>query len=287
MRDDDLVLYTDMGHLKEIQHMSKMNTKSHIRKINKDEYVLLETGEIKEYEHINNRSESKNSLFQTFKKLRYYINNNFYGKRNELFITLTYKKNMKDRQKLMVDVEKFIKRLRYRFKGKTSIDYLNIVEPQARGAWHCHILMKFNELDSIYIPNEELRRVWGHGFVRVNRLNDVDNIGAYLSAYLTDLELTDETKMIAVERKAEIVEKTVGGKEKKFIKGGRLHLYPPGMKIFRKSEGIKYPERKKMRLDKAKKCVGSAKPTHYAEKEINIDDDSIHITFYEYNLKRL
>lgn len=275
-----------MGHIKEIQYMSKMNLKAHIKKLDKHRYMILETGEIREFEHIENRAQSENSLFQTFKKLRYLINNNFYGKENELFITLTYKENMTDRKRLYNDCRKFIQRMKYKYGN--DLDYINIVEPQGRGAWHCHLLVRFNNKDTIYIPNEEIRNIWGHGFVTVKRLNKVDNIGAYLSAYLTDIELTSDNMMIAVAEEKEIVMKTVEGKEKPFIKGGRLRLYPPGMNLFRTSRGIKYPEREKMSFQKAKKRVGSSQPTYFSQKEIPLNDDnSIHINFYEYNLKRL
>src|SRR5699024_3425633 len=121
---------TEMNRLTEIQFMEKMNNKANIRKLNSDEYVLLETGEIKEFEKKENRSQSYNSLRQTFKRLRYLINNNFVGNKNELFLTLTYKENMTDPKKLYKDIEKFIKRLRYRFENESTIDYINVVEPQ-------------------------------------------------------------------------------------------------------------------------------------------------------------
>lgn len=282
----EIVTLTDMGHIKEIQYLSKMNTQARIKKLDKHRYMVLETGEIKEYSHIENRSESENSLYQTFKKLRYLINNNFYGKPNELFLTLTYAENMRDRERLYDDVRKFLMRFRYKY-GK-NLDYLNIVEPQARGAWHCHLLLRFNDLKKVYIPNEEIRNIWGHGFVKVNRLNNVDNIGAYLSAYLADVELTDDTVSVALMENKKIVKKKVGNEEKAFIKGGRLKYYPAGMNLFRKSKGIKYPDREKMRYEKAKKRVGSLQPTHFSENEIKLsDDDSINIIFQEYNSKRL
>ena len=115
------------------------------------------------------------------------------------------------------------------------------------GAWHSHLLLRFNDIDKVYIENEKMRNLWGHGFVTVRSLKDVDNIGAYLSAYLSDVELTDENIIRAFENQdtINIVAREVEGKEKKFIKGGRLHLYPSGMNLYRKSKGIKFPERKR------------------------------------------
>ncbi|MFE2801676.1 hypothetical protein, partial [Streptomyces rubiginosohelvolus] len=87
---NDVVKVTTMNHVIEVQHMEKMNRKNNIKKLDKDRFVDLSTGEIREFEHSENRQENYNSLRQTFKKLRYLINNNFIGRPNELHITLTY-----------------------------------------------------------------------------------------------------------------------------------------------------------------------------------------------------
>jgi virulence-associated protein VapD len=281
------VTVTQTGSIVEIQYMEKMNHTATIRKLNADEYLDLSTGEIKEYQHIENRSQSYKSLRATFKKLRYLINNNFCGRKNELFITLTYKENMTDTKRLYEDMKNFMKRLKYQFKNSTTVDYLSVVEPQQRGAWHVHLLLKFNDLSSVFIPSSELATLWGHGFVKIKRVDGVDNIGAYLTAYLADLELTPETMAVAFQTGHDVVEKEVDGQKKAFIKGGRLHMYPPGMNLFRKSKGIAYPEREMMTYAGAKKIVGSAEP-HYKKKyEIQADDFSNTLIFEQYNLKRL
>lgn len=283
---DSIVTVTEMNHLTEIQFMEKMNHKANIKKLNSDEYVLLETGEIKEFEKTENRSQSYNSLRQTFKKLRYLINNNFVGNKNELFLTLTYAENMNDSKRLYKDVEKFIKRLKYYFKDESSIDYLNVVEPQQRGAWHCHILLRFNDLEKIFIPNQEMADLWGHGFVTLKSMKGVDNIGAYLSAYLADLELTNENAHVAMKNDLKVLEKEINGQKKMFIKGGRLHLYPSGMNLYRKSKGIKPPERRKMKYKDAIKKVGSAEPHFTKDIKISVDDFENTIAYEQYNSKR-
>lgn len=275
-----------MNHIIEVQHMEKMNRSNHIRKLDKDSYVDLTTGEIKEFEHSQNRKDSYNSLRQTFKRLRYLINNNYTGRGNELHVILTYKENMTDTKRLYEDYDKFIKRLRYKYKKKTSIDYLAVVEPQGRGAWHMHVLMRFNDLDTIYIKNSDLREIWGHGFVTIKRLDQVDNIGAYLSAYLADVELTEETVIQALSEGRGIETKIVDGKEKRFIKGGRLHMYPVGMNLYRKSQGVVEPDRQEIKYEDIKKIVGSATPHYFKTYEIQSEDFENTITFIQYNLKR-
>lgn len=285
--DGDLVTVTKMNHIVEVQHMQKMNRKAHIKKLDKDRYIYLGSGEIKEFDHIENRSQSFNSLRQTFKKLRYLLNNNFTGAGNELHVILTYAENMTDTKRLYKDYEKFIKRLRYKYKDISSIDYISVVEPQGRGAWHCHVLLRFNEIDKVYIENSELAELWGHGFVTIRSLKDVDNIGAYLSAYLTDVELTEDNIISYVDTDYVIVVKEVNGQEKNIVKGGRLHLYPSGMNLFRKSKGIVYPERQRMKYKEIKKIVGSAEPTYQKSITVENDDFTNTINYEQYNLKRL
>lgn len=284
---NDLVTVTKAGSIVEVQHMKKMNTEMTIKKINKNQYVELSTGEVKEFSHTDNRSESYKSLRRTFKNIRYIINENFSGAPNELFFTLTYAENMQDNKRLYKDLDKFMKRIRYQYAGQTSIDYMSIVEPQARGAWHVHMLLKFNDLKTIFVQNKLLAEIWSFGFVKVKRLNKVDDIGAYLSAYLSDVELSDDTYLVGLKENRKLIEKEVDGQTKKFIKGGRLHLYPTGMNIFRKSKGIRIPERKRMSYKNAKKIVGSTKP-HYSKKyDIENDEFENTIQFEQYNLKRL
>lgn len=281
-----VVTVTEMNHLTEIQYMEKMNSRANIKKLNSDEYVDLQTGEIKEFKKTENRSQSYNSFRQTFKRLRYLINNNFVGNKNELFLTSTYKENMRDPKKLYKDNEKFIKRLRYHFKDKSTIDYINVVEPQGRGAWHCHFLLRFNDLEKVFIPNQDMADLWGHGFVTLKSMKNVDNIGAYLSAYLADVELTSENAMFAMRNDLKVVEKEIEGQKKVFIKGGRLHMYPTGMNLYRKSAGIKLPERKKMKYSEAIKKVGSTEPHFTKDIQISIDDFENIIAYEQYNSKR-
>lgn len=297
--DDDIVTVTKMGHVVEMQYMQKRNYKATIKKLNKDKYINLQTGELKKFEHMKNRKDSYNSLRQTFKRLRYLINNNFQGNSNELFVTLTYGGNMTDTKRLYSDLDKFIKRLRYEYKAKTSIDYITVVEPHKEGGWHCHLLLRFNDLDYIYIPNKfenknpvdaPLYNIWGHGYVRIQRLEKVDNVGAYLTAYLTDVELkNDEDIKENIERindEGLKVKQTNDGKM--YIKGARLKYYPPGMNIYRKSKGIKMPDRQTMKYGKAKKKVAKgALPSYSRVYNVEKNDFENTIVYEQYNLKRL
>lgn len=292
---EKIVKLTDMGNIKEIMYLEKRCSKPFgIKKLNADQYVLLKTGEIKEYNKIENRSQDKESLRKTFKHIRELINTNFIGSNNELCFTITYKENMTDPKVLYKDFDRFIKKLKYHF-GK--IDYINVVEPQGRGAWHCHVLLIFRDHKKIYIPNKRIAELWGYGFVSVKAIKkDIDNLGAYLSAYLGDVEINDDNirellhdGVVKPGQALNIKEVEVEGVKKKFIKGGRLHYYPPKMNIYRCSRGIKKPAVSHISYEKAKKIVGAATPTYSTRTVIQDDNgEQLNSIIYEqYNLKRI
>lgn len=294
IKGEKIVKLTDMGNIKEIMCLEKRCiTPFGIKKLNAYEYMVLDTGEVKEYNKIDNRAQDKESLRKTFKHIRELINTNFTGERNELCFTITYRENITDPKLLYKDFEKFMKKLKYKYG---SVDYINVVEPQGRGAWHCHILLKFNGLKKAYIPNKDIADMWGHGFVKVKAIKkNIDNLGAYLSAYLGDIELNDDNLhqlfcdgVIKQGQGINIKEVEIDGVKKKIIKGGRLHYYPPGMNIYRCSRGIKQPTVTHLSYEKAKKIVGAATPT-YSTKTVIQDDDGKtinSITYEQYNLKR-
>lgn len=293
----DVVTVTKMGHITEIQYMQKMNHTATIKKLSKDEYCDLATGEIKEFKHMDVRTDSYNSLRQTFKKLRYLINNNFRGRKNELFVTLTFKPDetgwrpmVGDNKYLSKCFTAFNRKLQAKY-GVENVQFIRVLEPHADGHAHYHVLLRFDGYKSIYIPNDELAEMWGQGLVTVHSLKNVDNIGAYVSAYLTDVEFNEKTdagtvfKAMQEDRRLEI--KKVDGEEKKFIKGGRLHMYPSGKQIYNKSKDMSMPERERMTYKKAKKIVGSAEP-HYSKKyEIESEDFTNTVIFQQYNSERI
>lgn len=308
---------TQMNHILEVLSLTKEPTALlKFQKLDKYRYYDKETGEIFEYNISENRGDNIAGLKETFRKIRHLINNNFTGASNELFITLSYAENMTDRQRLMRDFEVFMKRFRRKYP---DTDYLSVVEPQARGAWHCHVLIRFNCLEKIFIKNNEvIAPMWGHGFTKTKSLKNVDNIGAYLNAYLTDIEVCEENfkdimraqaynedAFMTVETndgqaltiknhdkvKLEFVEKEVdeGGKKvkKTFAKGARLHMYPSGMNLYRCSRGIKNPETVKMEYGEVKKIVGSTTPNYSRTIELSQEERVINsITYEQYNLKR-
>lgn len=214
--------------VKKVKHGNKLDVNfntavltSHIKKLNKHQYVNLSDGEIKEFQFQEQKVNA--NLRKTFLRLGRLININFGdSKKDKLFITLTYKENMQDNKRLYEDAKRFIHNLKYELekkynkkqKEKVEFTYIIVAEPQERGAWHLHILLKANVLN-LYISNIRLAKLWGHGDTKTERLKDVTNMGAYYVAYFTDVE--------------------------KGKKGSRLHMYPTSFKIFRTSRNIIRP----------------------------------------------
>lgn len=93
------------------------------------------------------------------------------------FITLTYSDNITDIKQSNYEFKKFVERLKYKY-GKFK--YLAVIEFQKRGAIHYHMIS-----DLPYIDNNELREIWGNGFVKINDISKVDNVGAYLIKYMS------------------------------------------------------------------------------------------------------
>lgn len=238
-----------------------------MRKLNKDEMLNVKTGEVVRVHHIESRADPKNyqSLRSTFKRLKRLIGANFYGGKSELWLTLTYKESpMTDPQRLYADFKRFMRRLR-RVTGK-DLAYILVVEPQASGSLHGHILMKTLDESNLFIENSKVAKAWGQGFVNVRRLKDSDNVGAYLMAYLTDVDLNN--------LEGDFTEKK--GTSKKIIKGGRLGLYPVGMQIYRHSrKGIRQPLKLKDTKESIQKRYGldGLMPDYYRKFEIIKKED--------------
>lgn len=77
----------------------------------------------------------------------------------------------------------FIMRLkRYLAKYHPTIElkYLAVLEYQKRGAIHYHMICNLP-----FIQKKQLAELWGHGFVKINAIDKVDNIGAYVVKYMT------------------------------------------------------------------------------------------------------
>ena len=117
------------------------------------------------------------TLHRASNRVRRLINANI-GEHSK-FITLTFAENVTNLKKANYEWKKFKQRVEYELGYK--LQYVAVVEFQKRGAIHYHVVM-FN---APYIKNKRLNELWGHGFVKINRIKHVDNVGAYVTKYMT------------------------------------------------------------------------------------------------------
>ena len=161
--------------------------------------------EVYEYEHLNVNPEFPDEKCDPGESCNAIEN---YAKRNQIrrdairrlaienfdtsdkFLTLTFRDtddfDIKDVKACNAEFEKFIKRLKRLIKkldADLRLKYLAVIEFQDkndRGAVHYHVLLNIP-----YLPQEVIQKVWGLGFISVNRIDHVDNLGAYVIKYMT------------------------------------------------------------------------------------------------------
>lgn len=290
--NDSHVQLKTMGNIYEVRCTSCHSTKIPILKLYKDYFLELTTGEIREFQHADRRTDNLASAAQSLKHLREYINTNVTDSHKALFITLTYAENMQSAETLYNDFRKFNMRLSYYLRKNRlpPYEYIVTIEPQARGSLHAHLILIF-QVKAPFIPHEKLATLWGHGFVKIKALKNVDNIGAYLSAYLGDMELdevlaTSNTKCKGF-KIVESIDEHGNRQSKAVIKGARLKLYPKGFRLFRKSKGIKPPIVKGCTYAEAMQEMGNAVLTYEKTVKIAGDDGTIYniINYRHYNKK--
>lgn len=249
-----IVRVKEMGNITELMWSDNYSSKCVIQKLSKDTYIDLRDGEVKEFKHIDNRACDLKSISKSLGRLRDYLNTNITDVSKCRWVTLTYRQRdcmddekipMTDTKRLYDDFKKFNMRLRYNIG---HYEYIVAMEPQGSGSWHCHVVMIFDN-KAPFIPNDVMSKAWGNGWVTVKKLDDVDNVGAYLTAYLGDMEMKEfcDTKQAInlIGKKIDVKEVEIEEdgiiKTKQYIKGARLYMYPPQFNLYRCSRGIKKP----------------------------------------------
>lgn len=131
---------------------------------------------IKEFEE-----RRQNNVYRARTTVRRLVNSN---PDMQKFLTLTFADEITDLQAANYEYNKFIKRLKWYMNR--DLKYLVVPEIQQKrlkktgaAVWHFHLL-----LDAPYIQNAVLRQLWKNGFVRINHIENVNNVGAYVCKYL-------------------------------------------------------------------------------------------------------
>ena len=264
----------ETGNQTEVKY-SIRNAGGNIIKIDKDHYYTIKDGEVKEFNHnAITRKDNKSSVKRTMKNLRDIINTNIPDYKKILFITLTYKENMTDTKQLYEDVKLFHKKLKkYLIKENlpSDFEFISTIEVQRRGAYHIHDLIIW-KTKAPFINNDFIsKELWDNkGFTKTKSLKNVDNIGMYLTAYLTDLDLNEDMERLTGKKVAKAI-----------VKGARLKLYPKGVRIYRCSRGIKRPITYKTTEEEAQKIVSNSTLVYEKTLRIaNCEDKTINIINY-------
>jgi hypothetical protein len=118
---------------------------------------------------------AKSSLNRTRTVLRRLINSNYQLTK---FITLTFGSEMHDLKQANYIFNLFTQRMTDRFP---EFKYIAVPEfqPISRRV-HYHLLSNLR-----YIPNKQIADIWKHGFIKINRIDKLTNVGAYICKYLS------------------------------------------------------------------------------------------------------
>ena len=119
------------------------------------------------------------SLRRTRREIRRLVNSNTQLNK---FLTLTFAENISDLKTTNYIFNKFVMRVVYQFP---DFEYLAVPEFQKRGAVHYHLLCNLP-----VVQVSDLQEIWGQGFIKINKIDNIDNVGAYVSKYLS--KETDE-----------------------------------------------------------------------------------------------
>jgi hypothetical protein len=120
------------------------------------------------------KQKAKFSINRTRTEIRRLVNAN---PQLNKFMTLTFADNITDLKTANYIFNKFIQRISYKYR---SFEYLAVPEFQKRGAVHYHLLCTLP-----FVEISEVEAIWGQGFIKINRIDNVSNVGAYVCKYLS------------------------------------------------------------------------------------------------------
>lgn len=163
------------------------------------------------------------------------------------FVTLTFREDIRDVQTANKYFKKFMQRLRYRYKG---FKYLAVIEFTKEGRVHYHMIS-----DLPYIPNKDLAEIWSNGFVKINDIRGVDNVGAYMIKYMLK-DLDDER-----------------------LKGNKAYLCSKGLKTSSVVRGNI--------VERVLKSYGITEESKKVFESSYTSEHHGNVSYTEYNLKRL
>lgn len=163
------------------------------KKKRKPEHEQLQIDDVIEQETerekaINHFLKRRDSVARTRTQIRRIINSN---PDLSKFYTLTFKENILDVKKANKYFTKFMMKMNYHYG---DFKYISVIEFQTKrgkknhddGAVHYHFLCNLP-----FLKAKKIRKLWGHGRIKLQEIDHVTNLGAYVCKYLQK-EMTDE-----------------------------------------------------------------------------------------------
>lgn len=156
--------------------------------------VPIVCGNKRKHDIVKNSSDEqekrKDNLYRARQNIRRIVwsNQSKYTK----FVTLTYAQTTLDIKKVRRDITTFVQGMR---RCGYDMKYLYVLENQKErgkkehnnGSIHVHMLLFIDK----YIPKEDLAKCWKHGFIGIEKIDNVRNLGAYVCKYITKDNLAE------------------------------------------------------------------------------------------------
>ena len=73
----------------------------------------------------------------------------------------------------------FVKRVKRRYPDFKYVAVIEFQDKNDRGAVHYHVVCNLP-----YVRKADLSALWGAGYIKINRIDKVDNVGAYVVKYM-------------------------------------------------------------------------------------------------------
>lgn len=219
---------------------SKSDVLKSFKKLNKYEYVVVDTGEIKKYKF--NNVKDVGGLKKSMKKLNQTLKNNFVGAENELFITLTAERDVTDIRQMKMMFQQWWDKLRGLYD---DLEFASIYEKHIdRDSWHIHTIIKATEHKRLFIPNNIIEDVWEYGFTKTSRIVNTP----------TSNEIREDYRMAY---RNKITERFGINKVINYMcKTETKEQIPVGIRCYDTSRGIKKPVPENISYDETRQQMG-------------------------------
>ena len=146
----------------------------HLKKIDKNHYVNIITGEVKEYN--TTPYKTKTSLNKTLARVKRLVNANVSKDELCLHLILTYSECVSNPFRITNDFKSFWNEIK---KHYPNYSYIWIAEPHATKSWHIHAIIKTNDGSIPYIEKEKLKTLWSWGNSQIKYCPKTNNFGCY------------------------------------------------------------------------------------------------------------